>query len=527
MNSTSKIDPSTLGWVKTEIDETLKQARLALESFAENSQDAGQLRFCVTYLHQVVGTLQMVELDGAALLARDTELLAEAVLNDKVQAAPPVFELLTRAVITLPDYLARLQMGQRDTPLRLLPLINELRAGYGGEAISELDLFNPDLSVRPPKAADAADKPKISEDEFAANAKKARSAFQAALVEWLRNTDNKKHLNRMAEVLGTLERQAHVGVIEQLLWVSSGLLSALVAGDLEPTNARKRILARIEQQIKKFIGRTEKAALRSSSESLIKSILFELAGVDSQDRKVVELKHAFELDALMGAGSAHDIAIEDLPTPEVMESVARALGKEIETAQELLAAYFDTGREDVDSLAPLLSLLEKMASTLHMLGVPVLRAMVDRLIAVAQAVVEGRLEANDAASMQMAGALLLLENGARELHLSGAGWKRQVQDRIAALELLGGGEAAEATLTGIEISDATLTDVEFKQLLRVVAAEIRVNLTKVEEALEAFAAHPDEVAHIEHTPQYLSQIQGALQILGQGRAADLTATTHR
>ena len=31
MSTHSKVDLSTLGWVKTEIDETLKQARLALE----------------------------------------------------------------------------------------------------------------------------------------------------------------------------------------------------------------------------------------------------------------------------------------------------------------------------------------------------------------------------------------------------------------------------------------------------------------------------------------------------------------
>jgi len=150
MSTHTKVDLSTLGWVVTEIEETLKQARLALESFAENPSDKTRLRFCITHLHQVVGTLTMVELDGAALIAKETEALAEAVLNDKAEANSAVIEALIRGLLTLPDHLARLQFGQPDSPLKYLPLLNELRAAHGEEPLAEAELFMPDLSVRPP-----------------------------------------------------------------------------------------------------------------------------------------------------------------------------------------------------------------------------------------------------------------------------------------------------------------------------------------------------------------------------------------
>lgn len=54
-------DYVALEWVKGEIAETLKQARHALEDYVENPQDSTRLRFCLTYVHQVHGTLQMVE----------------------------------------------------------------------------------------------------------------------------------------------------------------------------------------------------------------------------------------------------------------------------------------------------------------------------------------------------------------------------------------------------------------------------------------------------------------------------------
>jgi chemosensory pili system protein ChpA (sensor histidine kinase/response regulator) len=70
---------TTLGWVKRELDETLKQAREALEAHAETEGgDESQIRRCAACLHQVHGTLRMVELYGAALVAEEMEHLAEA-----------------------------------------------------------------------------------------------------------------------------------------------------------------------------------------------------------------------------------------------------------------------------------------------------------------------------------------------------------------------------------------------------------------------------------------------------------------
>ena len=84
-------DYVALEWVKGEIAETLKQARQALEAFVENPQDSTRLRFCQTYVHQVLGTLQMVELDRAgrspAQLSREFGVTAQSITNWVGQSA--------------------------------------------------------------------------------------------------------------------------------------------------------------------------------------------------------------------------------------------------------------------------------------------------------------------------------------------------------------------------------------------------------------------------------------------------------
>ena len=69
---------AVLGWVKPELDETLRLARMEVESFVDEPTDTTRMDFCAGYLHQVQGTLRMVELYAPAMVAEELELLARA-----------------------------------------------------------------------------------------------------------------------------------------------------------------------------------------------------------------------------------------------------------------------------------------------------------------------------------------------------------------------------------------------------------------------------------------------------------------
>ncbi len=70
---------AALGWVKPELDETLRQVRNEVEYYAEDPADASRMRICAGYLHQVQGTLRMVELYAPAMVAEELEQLANAI----------------------------------------------------------------------------------------------------------------------------------------------------------------------------------------------------------------------------------------------------------------------------------------------------------------------------------------------------------------------------------------------------------------------------------------------------------------
>ncbi|WP_369040569.1 Hpt domain-containing protein [Stenotrophomonas maltophilia] len=137
---------AALGWVKPELDETLRQVRNEVEYFAEDPTDSSRMRICAGYLHQVQGTLRMVELYAPAMVAEELEQLAIAVGNGQVAERDEACATLMRGSVLLPDYLERLQNGHRDIPIVLQPLLNEIRAARGEALINDsvLVAFAPD-----------------------------------------------------------------------------------------------------------------------------------------------------------------------------------------------------------------------------------------------------------------------------------------------------------------------------------------------------------------------------------------------
>lgn len=132
---------AALGWVKPELDETLRQVRNEVEYYAEDPADGSRMRFCAGYLHQVQGTLRMVELYAPAMVAEEMEQLANAIGAGEVPDRDEACATLMRGSVLLPDYLERLQNGHRDIPIVLLPLLNDIRAARAAPGINESVLF--------------------------------------------------------------------------------------------------------------------------------------------------------------------------------------------------------------------------------------------------------------------------------------------------------------------------------------------------------------------------------------------------
>ena len=119
-------DRSALRWIRGEIDQTLREARNALEDFVDGQSE--RLELCLDELHHAHGALEMAQVYGAAMLADEMEQLALALSQGQARRGEAAAEALMLGMVQLPAYLEKIESGGADIPLVLLPLMNDLRA---------------------------------------------------------------------------------------------------------------------------------------------------------------------------------------------------------------------------------------------------------------------------------------------------------------------------------------------------------------------------------------------------------------
>lgn len=508
MVTTSSTDLGTLGWVKDEIDETLKQARLALEAFSEQRADEAKLRLCATYLHQVGGTLKMVELDVLALLVEEAEAAVQALLQGVEAPSEAVLEPLARVILSLPDILDRVQAQGLGDGLFLLPIANELRGARGIEPLRPQAFFAPDLSVRPPAS------PVADDSGFAPVFRKQRSRFQAMLLKWLKGSGSIADGQAMAETIESWRSAVAFAPLAQCLWVA-GAFVRFVTAQAEPSLESKKLLGRLDQLLRRFADGQDKGGVRAGCERLTRDMLFVLREGPSEESAVLLIRAAFGL-----SGEAADLST---PSGAALRSMASALSQELALGQSLLSTCFDPGQEAGAARdGELVQLLQKMAKTFSALGIAPLEDLLQDAVGICRAVSEGRLEKSGAVAMALAQTLLQIESATREVPSGRGGWELGIQERRQALASFLG----VADTSGVEVSEVPLSEQDRRQLIGAVGGEICANLKQIEDRFLAFVAAAGDRELLTGLPSLAAQVEAAFQVVEETRAAELAHGLH-
>ena len=498
MSVGNELDINTLSWVKSEIDETLKQARAALEAYVEEPDDESRLQFCFNYLHQVRGTLQMVELYGATMAAEEMEILTQALLDNQINNRDDAFEVLMRGILQLPDYLEHLLAGHKDIPVVLMPLLNDLRAARGDALLSENALFTPDLSVAAPSSD-------VIDADIIDLARKLRHNYHLGLLGWFRDKDSEASLKRIGDVIEKLRKAASEQEINRLLWVAGGLVESLKHGGLDSSVSIKLLLGQLDRQIKKIIDNGITALSDEPPQDLLKNLLYYVATSQSADERTRELKDAFNLDEVMPDTHTLEQARADLagPNAALMGTVSSVLLEDLTRIKDSLDVFMRKEDSEPGELQALCDTLNQMADTLGMMGLGLQRRMVQDQIEILDAMAKGERELEENVLMDVAGAMLSLETSLQEASVA----------RAANEEAEEIGESGQA--------QEKLREAEQQQLLRTVIEQAGDELAHVKDALNDFSRNAASAEVLDVIPGKLDQIRGSLDILSLNRASQL------
>lgn len=496
-----QIDPRTLLWIKQEIAETLTSVRQALEAFGEQN-DAGQLPAGADDLDKIRGALEMVEIAGGVLLAREMYDVATGLAADTIELKKDATEVLMRGVVQLPAYLEHLYHGNPDVPLVLLPILNDLRAVQNKQLLTEGAFFFTDLAIRKPSFIDRSGE--AATWDLPTMAKKLRPAYLSALLGVFRDIELTKNLKVLATVILNLEQTAASEKSEQLWWVSAGVVHALHDKGLDLSVAVKLLLGRIDRQIKRVIDSGEIALQTEPPEELVKNLLYYVARSTSRSSRVVELKTAFKLEQAIPESSALSDARDQLIgfNANLMANVSEQIKEEMLRIKDELDIAIHANKGDPAALTPVHERLRTVADTLDILGLQRLARLARAQQEFLEASIKRRTVLKDHDVMHVAGALLYIESSLYDLNVQGSA------------EFLQGSDAAAGT---------QLPEAEFRQLAKLVASEALLDLAKVKDAFTRHVSDPSQLTPLQDAPEMLNIVRGVLAILGHERPARIVA----
>jgi chemosensory pili system protein ChpA (sensor histidine kinase/response regulator) len=503
------IDFTTLTWVKPELDETLRQARQALEAYVEEGEEPGQLKACANYLHQVQGTLRMVELYGAAMVAEEMEQLAKALVEDRVAERETGYAALMRGIVQLPDYLERLQSGHRDIPIVLLPLLNELREPRGEKGLSESVLFSPDLSrPLPPSAAGPADP--LPADELKRRAETLSGLFQGALLRWLKDDHDPSTVRDLTDVCEQLVPITDAEHARRLFWVAAGTLDALAKNAFEASKPLKQALAKVEREIKRLAEGGDSAFRTDPPLELTRQLLYFVAHAPTDHGRIGEIRQVFGLGEYVPSESelAHARGSLSGRNRALLSTVAGAIKEDLLRVKDALDLHLRTPDAPAATLNDQVEALDRVADTLGMLGLGVPRRVVQDQRNAIHGLVSGQRVADESSLLDIAGALLYVE--------------ASLDDQVARL-----GES-DADTGGTPAADETsLPGTEARKVLEVLVKEAIANFAQARQCFVAFVETHWDHAQLADVPRLMEEVSGALRILELEDAPKYLAAVRR
>ena len=491
----------TLDLVGRELNNTLGEARTALETFVEQPENVVLMQRCVSDLHQVQGVLRLLEIFGAALLAEEMEQVTHYLLTPASQKnQAETLDALMRAMVQLPSYVERVLAGGRDLALVLLPLLNDLRAVRGSPLLSEgtLLLLNLKSDQQAAPISPAAGEPQLTVAQWA---RRLRTRFQLGLVGWIRGERPEQNLEILETVAHQLEQVATRQSVFQLWWVVGAIIEALRDGGLETGVSIKRLMGLADREILQLYTQGEGRYSQSPPVELLNNLLYYIARATSDGPKVTAVRASFRLNELLSVDDSVEQERENLSAPSVklMRTVSAAIREDLGKVKDVLDIYVRRGGQPAE-LESQVGMLRKIADTLGVLGLGELRQLVIEETNRLDAMAAGKTAADHAALVHIAATLINVED-------------RLDRDLIGLIVPKAPADAADP--------DAVPPDADFHQVQAAVLRECSVNLVRVKEAIASNVSGTLDQAALDAWPGLIQGIKAGLNMLGKTRAVDI------
>jgi chemosensory pili system protein ChpA (sensor histidine kinase/response regulator) len=500
MTYATELDLGPLTWVKGEIDQALTRASEALATAVSSEEALSHIQFAQTHLHQAGGALSIVGLDGLTQFAQSLDQYLGVLARGERPADADAMAVANRGIAAIGNYLEELVRGTVDQPMRLLPLYLEIGAARGATNVSGVDLFFPDLSLRPARKIAVTNK---SAEDSRQQHRALRAQFERGLLQWLRKPADRAAAKALRDAARDMEGLLANPASAALWTAATAFFDALVHQDLAADPQIIKVCAMLHKEL-----RQPPTSTRAAPERLLRNLLFWVSQAPARTAEQSAVRAAWDLDALVPEPGS---IVTETPIAPLLKTLHAELGAIKRSWDE-----FCVGQ--AAALPRIESGLSTLATSAGQLKRPTFDRLLDGMRDFIKWLHKDPLQFNDTVALEFATALLLaevsLDRGVPE-----SGFAAQVSDTLERLGALTRGEAVAAAEQSPTVE--TARRLQEREARAQVSREMQWNLAQVEQTLDDFFRNQDKRAPLTALAKPLKQIEGALAMMGDEQAIAL------
>lgn len=504
VSATDTLNLQSLNMVRDELVATIEEAARHLELYVTSHHDEKNLQVCIDCIRQVKGTLSLLQLEGAEILAKELlETATDITPGENGRNANERLEIISSIFFVLSRYLEYVQQVERRVPVLLIPHINRLRQIRSEPAYSESHFFdiplNATLEIAP------IDKTNIDDKDLPAHVRRIRCMFQIGLLSLIRGKQVGNSLGMMHRACDRLLKiGGHDQPLSLLWWLARVTLDAMKKENMEFLVARSILFSRIDRIIYQVEQNGQRAFAAKPPAALIKELLYLVLVSGHNNDDIALVKDVYSLPSIPYTDK--DLAKErDAlrgPSAHTVSSLAKVLQSELANTKKVLESSSQNELAKIDDLDEFLGSLVKVADILGVVG----------LASAGNAL---KKEITNIESWRE-----LAEGPDQEQMLEVANTLLYVESTVSALE--------NSTLDDDILNEATelakrkvIATSELAKAKSIVVEECQSGILLAKRAINSFSESDFDSGHIRNIAKTLYTVRGGLHALGKERAADI------
>ncbi|GGI20268.1 Hpt domain-containing protein [Oxalicibacterium faecigallinarum] len=495
-------DTGPLSWVIGEISEALTRSRVALGEALSGDADtrSTSLRQAKAYLHQAHGALQIIDVDGVAIITETVEELFERFEAEQLELNASSIDAIVLAYQALVEYLEELLAGLPHQPVRLFPYYRGLLEVRGAERIHPADLFFPNLAIRPQLPAATQH---LSADDYVG----LRKRFERALLTYLKSDAafGKTGALAMRDVVQHVESAQTNSQARAFWWVMAGFTDAVASGQIPAELYVKQLFARINLQIRR-LGEGS----FSIAERLLRDALFFIARIQQPSPAVQQICMVYQLDGVVP---------QDYETRRYGQVDVQSLAAAKERLAQAKILWNRLAGGDAGVVPTFELEMNALADAGSRLATPALSKLLKELSGIARHA--AHTAPGDALSLEIATSLLFVEHALQQITHLPDDFSERADALTARLLSAVAGEPLTVSASWL---DEMSREAQQRQTMAVLSSELQSSLRQVEKGLDAYFRDPQQRAGLSDVNSVLYQISGALAVLDHDDA--VRATRH-